>query len=220
MKKLLATLGTLVMLYAGTGCSGDKKDSNPVGPDLSTPVPTHTSVPSPTRTITPCMVNFPDAWLNSAVRNTIHKPSGQIYNTDLVGVGFTSLYHYGGSSGQEMISNLSGLQYCTDLTYLNLWGNNISNINAVSYLKKLETLYLQQNYITDISALSGLTKLDDIFLNYNGITDLSSLVTNCNNGGLGSGEKLSVKANPLSPNSKNVQIPDLQSKGVIVSWDP
>lgn len=218
MKKLFATLGALVMLYAGTGCGGDKKSSNPTGPDLSTPVPTYTSVPTQTPTITPCMVTFSDTYLDSAVRAKINKPSGQLYNTDLVGVGFTSLYHYGGNVGQEMISNLSGIQYCTDLTFLNLWGNNISNINALSSLKKLETLYLQQNSISDISALSGLTKLKDVVFTYNGITDLTPLVTNCNNGGLGIGDKLNVQENPLTTNSKDVQIPYLQSKGVTVTY--
>ncbi len=37
------------------------------------------------------IVSIPDANLEAAIRRAIYKPSGNILDTDLVGVGFTSL---------------------------------------------------------------------------------------------------------------------------------
>ncbi len=62
-------------------------------------------------------------------------------------------------SKNRNISNLDGLQYCINLSLLNLNGNQISDISALSNLINLRYLYLEGNRISDISSMKKLTKL-------------------------------------------------------------
>ena len=57
------------------------------------------------------VVTFPDPHLQARVREAIEKPVGDIYRSDLTGL--TNL-----SANSEGITDLSGLEYCTSLTYL------------------------------------------------------------------------------------------------------
>ncbi|MCY3764406.1 MAG: leucine-rich repeat domain-containing protein [Gemmatimonadetes bacterium] len=111
------------------------------------------------------------------------------------------------------ISPLSGLTY---LRTLYLGGNSIADVSALSNLTKLSGLYLDNNSIVDLSPLSGLTKLRTLHLYNNGITDLAPLVANT---GLGTGDEVDVKGNPLSATSINVHVPALQAREVSVSFD-
>ena len=113
------------------------------------------------------------------------------------------------------ISNITPLSGLTSLTSLLLSGNNISDISALSSLNSLLSLSLFRNNISDISALSGLTSLRSLSLSSNNISDLSPLVTNT---GLGSGDRVDVRNNPLSATSINTHIPALQDRGVDVSF--
>ena len=83
---------------------------------------------------------------------------------------FTSLYANGAG-----ISDLTGLEYATNLMYLGLADNNITDISALSGLTNLTNLAFRRNNIADISALSGLTNLTDLNLWGNNITDISAL---------------------------------------------
>ena len=83
-------------------------------------------------------------------------------------------------------------------------------------LINLTWLDLRGNSISDISVLAGLTKLTRLYLDRNSISDLSALVPNA---GLGSGDTVNVKGNPLSAVSIDTHIPALQSRGVTVSFD-
>ena len=113
------------------------------------------------------------------------------------------------------VSNLAGLEYATDLTYLILSGNTITDISAVAGLTNLESLYLKGNAITDISALAGLTNLTILNLGYNAIKNLSPLVANT---GLEEGDWIDVSGNPLNSESIDTHIPALQEKGVKALW--
>jgi hypothetical protein len=70
------------------------------------------------------VVNFPDANLEAKIRKAIGKPAGTIYDTDLEGI--TSLNAF-----RSAISDLRGLEYCTNLTELHLGSNQISDISAL-----------------------------------------------------------------------------------------
>ena len=111
------------------------------------------------------------------------------------------------------ISPLSGLIH---LGALGLGGNNISDIASLAGLTHLKRLRLNHNRISDISPLSNLTELKELRLDRNNITDLSPLVVNT---GLGSGDEINVKGNPLNHASINTHIPALQSRGVTVEFD-
>ena len=136
------------------------------------------------------------------------------------------------------ILDISALSNLTNLTTLYLWGNSISDISALSNLTNLKELYIGSISISDISSLSGLTNLTILFLDRNGISDISVLsnLTNLTglylynnsisdisplvaNTGLGSGNTVNLRRNPLSSTSINTHIPALQRRGVIVGFD-
>ena len=118
---------------------------------------------------------------------------------------------------QNNISDLSALAGLTNLTFLGLKGNSISDLSALVGLTNLTMLVLYGNNISDISALTSLTNLTDLRLQVNNISDLSPLVSNT---GLGAGDKVRVKGNPLNAASINTHIPTLQRRRVDVRFDP
>ena len=63
----------------------------------------------------------------------------------------------------------------TDLTLLNLSGNQLTNVSGLSGLSTLVTLNLNSNQLTDISPLSGLTALTTLGLGNNQLIDVSPL---------------------------------------------
>ncbi|MCL0050471.1 leucine-rich repeat domain-containing protein [Dehalococcoidia bacterium] len=140
--------------------------------------------------------------------------------------------------GGNQIKDISPLsRLATNLTHLHLDGNQISDISPLSSLVNLRELGLAENEITDISPLSSLTNLRalslrdnqirdinplsrlidllSLDLSRNQISDLSPLVQNR---GLGDEavDMIWVIENPLSGDSINVYIPQLEERGVVV----
>ena len=113
-------------------------------------------------------------------------------------------------------SDVSPLAGLINLTELHLGGNGISNISPLAGLTNLRTLYLWGNTISDLSALEDLTNLTWLRLGHSGISDLSPLIANT---GLGSGDTVDVRGNPLNYTSIKTHIPTLQSRGVTVEFD-
>ena len=113
------------------------------------------------------------------------------------------------------ISNISSLSGLTSLAWLELSSNGISDITPLSGLTGLTNLYLRFNNISNISSLSSLTNLTVLWLRQNNISDIAPLVANT---GLGSGDRVDVRSNPLSATSRNMQIPTLQARGVSVQF--
>ena len=74
------------------------------------------------------------------------------------------------------LSDVSFLSDLTQLTYLNLDGNNnLSDISALASLTQVKNLHLGNNNLSDISALASLTQLTSLTLWNNTITDISPL---------------------------------------------
>ncbi|MCE2433665.1 MAG: leucine-rich repeat domain-containing protein [Candidatus Latescibacteria bacterium] len=113
------------------------------------------------------------------------------------------------------ISDLSPLSGLTNLEGLGLSDNSISDVSALSGLTNLEGLGLSDNSISDVSALSGLTSLIGLYIRNNSISDLAPLVANT---GLGTGDVVDIRNNPLSDTSINTHIPALQSRRVEVRF--
>lgn len=109
-------------------------------------------------------VIFPDPNLEAAIREAIDKPTGDIYPSDLQGL--TTFYGW-----HKDITDLTGLEYCTDLAWLTFRNNQIS--------------------------------------------DISPLV---DNSGLGEGDTVDLRNNPLSSQSINLYIPQLQDRGITVYY--
>ncbi len=130
------------------------------------------------------VITFPDAKLDVAIREAIGKPTGHIYQSDLEGL--TSL-----NASRKSISDITGLEYCVNITTLDLNLNCISDISPLSSLTNLTTLHLRgvvlrpvlegpvllhiQVQMSDISPLSPLTNLIRVRLCANGLSDISPL---------------------------------------------
>ena len=88
--------------------------------------------------------------------------------SDMLGLTSLTAYNLG-------IVDPNGIQYATNLNFLNLNLNSISDISAISALSNLTELYLNQNGISDISALEDLNSLTKLSFYRNSISDISSL---------------------------------------------
>ena len=176
-------------------------------------------------------VIFPDPNLEAAIREAIGKPTGVILQSDLDTLVTLEATNRG-------ITNLTGLEHCTSLTWLDLSNNQISDIMPTENLTSLTILNLYTNQISDISPLAGLTNLTELFLGANQISDISPLaglgnVTILNlhanqigdvhplvdNLGIASGDTVYLNTNPLSSASIDAYIPALEARGVKVYWD-
>ncbi|WP_448523986.1 leucine-rich repeat domain-containing protein [Pseudothermotoga sp.] len=118
----------------------------------------------------------------------------------------------------NQISDILPLANLFNLHTLSLSNNRISDIQPLSNLTNMEWLDLSNNQIGDISPLASLTNLKWLILNNNQISDISALV---NNAGLGKGEMVELRDNPLdlSPGSGDMQnIEALRNRGVIVRY--
>ena len=137
-------------------------------------------------------VNFPDPGLEAAIRDAIGKPTGDILDTDLIGLAQLN-------ANSRSISNLEGIQNCVDLTNLDLGWNWITDISPLSALANLTVLDLHgNNWITDISPLESLTNLMELDLHVNQIVDISPLSDLVNLTWLHLGSNQIVDLNPLS----------------------
>ncbi len=119
----------------------------------------------------PETVVFPDENLDKAIRNALDKPMGEaITPAELSGLMVLPARELG-------IADLSGIEYCTNLSELDLDYNRISDISPLSSLTSLTLLQLNFNQIGDISPLSSLTSLEVLRLQDNQISDISPLAS-------------------------------------------
>jgi len=131
------------------------------------------------------VITFADPALEAVVRTKIGKPTGDIHKSDLQPMHEL----YAEAAG---ITNLSGIEYCTNLQFLNLVNNSISDLSPLSGLHSLIDLNLMQNNISDIGDLAGLVELAALNLGDNSISDITSLA------GLLKLERLSLHNNSIS----------------------
>jgi len=94
-------------------------------------------------------VVFADDRLEDAIRSAINKSTGPIYIEDLDDI--TRLH-----ANWLKIRDLTGLEYCSNLQWLDLRGNQIVDVSPLAGLTNLQWLYLRGNQITDVSSLAEL----------------------------------------------------------------
>ena len=116
------------------------------------------------------VVSIPDANLRAAIAATLGKVSGALITVaDMKTLTELSV------PGAE-IRDLTGLEFATNLTDLNLQYNyGIRDVSPLSGLTNLKTFYLGCYRFTDLSFLSGLTNLTDLNIGGNNFTDISWL---------------------------------------------
>ncbi len=156
------------------------------------------------------MVSIPDMNLRAVVEDSLNKASGAPISRDEMAT--LTLF----AAVNANISDLTGLEFATNLTGLLLVNNSITDLSPLSNLTNLQGLILINNSISDLTPLSGLTNLQTLWLQNNSISDLAPLVANT---GLGSGDDVNVKDNPLGTTSINTHIPALQDRGVRVVFN-
>ncbi|MCY4402925.1 MAG: leucine-rich repeat domain-containing protein [Candidatus Poribacteria bacterium] len=174
-------------------------------------------------------VNIPDPGLRRALEQDLGKSPGDIITQAEMGADSFKIL----SASEKNISDLTGLEYATNLRFVYLESNSISDISPLSDLTSLEHLHLEHNQITDLSALSNITTLQSLNISYNNltgldglpdlsatyalffqhnqITSLQTLVDHTEYTGIGKTHTkvVNFQGNPLDNNSVNVHIPHL-----------
>ncbi len=165
------------------------------------------------QTGTSTTVTFADENLEAAIRKALGKlPDESITSVELARL--TAL-----DASRRDITDLSGIEYCTNLSWLDLKLNQISELSPLSSLTSLTMLHLRGNQISNVSPLTSLTNLAYLYLDHNQIEDLSPLIEN---DGLGKGDRLSLEDNKLdlSEGSKQLEnVSQLEERGVTVHHD-
>lgn len=78
--------------------------------------------------------------------------------------------------GERHIEDLSGLEYFSNLVWLDLSRNKIKNIDPLGGIPDLKFLRLGKNRIKDISSISQMSSLTFVDLSYNRIESMATLV--------------------------------------------
>ncbi len=136
----------------------------------------------------PETVVFPDENLEAFIRDALDKPEGDITPAELAELTMLSARR----TRYQGITDLSGIEYLTNLTWLDLSRHQIRDVSPLSSLTNLTFLQLNSIQIDDISPLSSLTNLTYLSLRNNEISDISPLAS------LTSLEMLSLTANQIS----------------------
>jgi len=101
------------------------------------------------------------------------------------------------------------------LSYFAACGKGIADITGLEHCANLKGIILWNNRVSDISPLAALTRLEKLYIGKNRIADISPLVEN---GGLAAGDEVHLEGNPLDGRSISDFIPQLQERGVEVTW--
>ena len=115
------------------------------------------------------VVTIPDSNLERAIRDTLALPDG-VSLTQLEMLRLTEL-----QASQREITDLTGLQYATNLESLHLWGNQIQDVTPLANLTKLRDLDLAYNAVESVEPLAGLINLQRLNLTLNRVQDISPL---------------------------------------------
>ena len=144
------------------------------------------SVDSQTERIPGASVYIPDVNLRAAIADVLGKaPNAPITVEEMV----TLERIFPEDKG---ISDLTGLEFATNLEWLKIQGNQISDISPLKGLTKLDLLDISGNEIIDLSPLAGLKNLRDVRISHNNVSDLSPLA------GLSNLRRFGSWGNPLS----------------------
>jgi len=131
------------------------------------------------------VVTFADAAFEALIRSKLGKPTGDITDIDMETI--TALVGEGWA-----ITDITGIEYCTNLVTLNLANNSIVSIALLEDLINLDWVDLSNNLIVNIGGVLG-------------------------NLGLSTGDILYLVGNPLSSTSESY-IPDIEARGVTVYY--
>lgn len=113
-------------------------------------------------------VNIPDPNLKAAIINQLNIKEGTITKLDMEKLTYLN------ANSQE-ISDLTGLEYATNLNTLILINNLITDISVLEHLTNLKFLELNSNKIKSLTPLKSLTQLNFLSLSDTMTIDISEL---------------------------------------------
>ena len=122
------------------------------------------------------VLTLPDAsvWMPDAkLRQCVRKKLSLADDTELTQVGMVNLSRF--SCRNKGIRDITGLEYATNLNWLDLKGNDIVDLTPLEGLTKLTYLNIKDNQISNIAPLGNLTKLTELWMTSNNIQDISAL---------------------------------------------
>ena len=180
-------------------------------------------------------VNIPDAVLRQAIEKQLQKVGGPITRGEMAKL--TSLVA-DGSGPWNGVRKLTGVEYAVNLHSISLTYGAISDLTPLAGLTSLTSLSLSNGQIVDVTPLAGLTSLTDLDLRHNAVADVAPLekltsLTTLNlvenrisdlaplvmNDGLGHGDVVWLRRNPLSRTSLQTHVPTLLDRGAEVQHD-
>lgn len=132
------------------------------------------------------VVEIPDSRLKEAINATLDKsrdPEAQITVAEMKSLTKldTDILPFIGMSDEQPsrgVKDITGLEYATNLTYLDLSENEVADLTPIQNLNKLTYLELDRNMIGDLSPLSNLTNLVHLNIyNNSSITDTTAIET-------------------------------------------
>lgn len=129
--------------------------TNPSSADITSAAPTD-------------IVTIPDTNLAQAIAAQLSLPVDGITVADMAGLDNISYQNKG-------IVNLSGLEYATNLKFVDLSSNQIVDISPLSNHTEIQNLNLANNQVVNVSTLGSLTKLRSLDLSNNQIVDISAV---------------------------------------------
>ena len=141
---------------------------------------------SPIYQFTTGLITIKDPVIDQITRELLEKSEGDYNRAELESIlrfptNDESIKYYDAMDPYESPETLSGLEYFTNLEFLNLYGRGfrvpLTDITALAKLKKIKYLNLANNQIREVESLAGLTELTYLHLGWNtGIHDISPLV--------------------------------------------
>jgi internalin A len=113
-------------------------------------------------------VRFADKKLEAYLRIVLEKPTGSLYEGDLLEINRLKL-------PPNTVSQYSDLKYMKNLEFLDASENSIEDLSFLTSLTNLKAIYLAKNKIRDLKPLARLKGLEVLSLNSNSISDLTPL---------------------------------------------
>ena len=118
------------------------------------------------------VVEIPDPNLREAIQQALELPAG----TPITRQDMEKLEYLDNEKTEKMgITDLTGLEYATNLNAIPLNQNEITDLTPLSNLIQLESLAAWGNPISDISPLANLTQLRNLDLAGCDVADISPL---------------------------------------------
>ena len=113
--------------------------------------------------------------MEEVIRASLDKPEGQLTNADYASI--TEIHIWELFDYDVIVTDLIGVERCTNLTYLVLYNLQVSDLSLLGDLTNLENLFLSGEPIADMSVLADLPRLESLSLWDTGITDFSPLAS-------------------------------------------